>query len=197
MRILLVLLGLLFVSDVSAGQRQVTGGPFSLVDHHGKQVSDENFKGRFMLLYFGYTFCPDVCPTGLTIMSRAVEELGSLSSKVTPVFVTVDPERDTVEAMAKYVVHFHPRLVGLTGTLKQTNKAARAYGVKYFKIFSMPFEGDEDVSEEEENSHYSIDHSANIYLVDPKGKFLTIFPYGEESGPMAEKMRQFINGEKK
>ncbi len=183
-------------NQAAAVSRPVAGGAFSLVDHNARQVTDKDFRGKYMLLYFGYTFCPDVCPTGLTIMSEAVETLGRAGEKVTPVFVTVDPERDTLEAMARYVVHFHPRLVGLRGSLKQTKTAARAYGVKYFKVFEMPFDDDGEESGEDENSRYSMDHSANIYLVGPGGKLLAIFPYGMEAAPMSAKIRHFINNEK-
>src|SRR3546814_2754483 len=96
------------------------GGPFTLVDHTGRQVTEETLKGKWSLIYFGYTYCPDVCPTSLSVMSQALDALGPLADRVTPVFVTVDPERDTVEQLALYQQSFHPSFLMLTGDRKST-----------------------------------------------------------------------------
>jgi len=139
------------------------GGPFSLVDQTGKPVTEANFAGRFLLVYFGFTYCPDVCPTELGIIASAMDELGPQADRVTPVFITVDPERDTPAAMADYVSRFHPSMVGLTGTDQQVAAAARAYRVYYAKV-NRP-----------ELTEYVMDHSSFIYLVGPDGRVRSLF----------------------
>lgn len=137
------------------------GGPFALVDHTGKPVTDADFRGKWMLIYFGYTYCPDVCPTSLTTMVDALDLLGEAGAKVVPVLISVDPERDTPVKLASYVSAFGPRVVGLTGTAEQVAAAAKAYRVYYAK--AKPKAGDGEV--------YLMDHSSILYLVDPQGKF--------------------------
>ena len=116
----------------STGTAQV-GGAFTLLDHTGRTVSDTDFGDDFLLIYFGYTTCPDVCPTALLVMTQALDELGPQGERVRPLFITIDPERDTQAVMADYVAHFHPRLVGLTGSPEQVAVAAKAYLVYYAK----------------------------------------------------------------
>jgi protein SCO1/2 len=143
----------------------LVGGPFRLTDQHGRTVTDESFRGRFMLIYFGYTFCPDFCPTSLQIMAEAIDRLGPAGDKVQPIFITIDPERDTVEQLASYVPNFGPGLIGLTGTLEQVTAAARAYRV-YFKK-----------SQSESLADYGMDHSSIIYLMGPDGRYITHFSH--------------------
>ena len=100
-------------------------GPFALTDHTGKKVTDEDYRGKFMLIAFGYTYCPDVCPTGLQAMSVAMDSLGEQADWVQPIFITIDPERDTPEVMKEYVAAFHPSLIGLTGTPQQIAERRR------------------------------------------------------------------------
>jgi len=157
------------------------GGPFVLVNQDGKTVSEDDFKGKYMLIYFGYTYCPDVCPTSLTIMGDALDILGDKAEQITPVFITVDPERDDPEAMKMYVEHFHPRLVGLTGLVDQVKVAAKAYKAYFAK--SGDGYGDDD---------YAMDHSAITYLMAPDGKFVTHFGHGVEAAPMAEKLAEVL-----
>jgi protein SCO1/2 len=128
------------------------GGPFELIDQHGKPVSDKTFRGQYMLIYFGYGFCPDVCPTELSNMASALDVLGTKAKNVQPIFITVDPERDTPEFLADYVANFHPRLIGLTGTPEQVKAAAKAYKVYYAKA-TKPGETD-----------YLMDHTSFVYL---------------------------------
>ena len=109
--------------------KALIGGPFKLVDHTGKTVTEKDFAGRKMLVFFGFTHCPDICPSGLQVMSAALDQLGDKAGAVVPIFVTVDPERDTPEVMAKYVTSFHPRLVGLTGSQDAIKTTAKAYRV--------------------------------------------------------------------
>ncbi len=147
------------------------GGPFTLVDQDGQTRTEADFLGSYALVYFGYTYCPDACPTALGIMSEALNRLDEEQlAKVQPVFISFDPERDTVEALKGYVPLFHPKLIGLTGTLEQTKAAAKAYRVYYAKV------------ESEEQNDYLVDHSSYIYLMSPEGKFIKHF---SESGGVA------------
>lgn len=156
------------------------GGPFSLTDHTGKSVTDADFRGNYMLIFFGYTYCPDICPTTLTDMGDAMRQLdGEQADKVTPVFITVDPERDTVEHLAGYVEFFHPRLVGLTGTTQQIADVARAYKI-YFRKGEIP---------DDDPEGYLVDHSSIAYLVGPDGSFVTHFSHGTTPEQMAERLR--------
>lgn len=146
--------------------RAAIGGPFSLTDHHGRRRSLEEFRGKVVMLYFGYTFCPDVCPTDLAAISSMIEALGPSGEKVQPLFVTLDPEHDTVEQLGLYVPHFHPRLIGLTGTLQEIGEVAERYKVYFKKVPAR------------EGPHYYLDHSAHIYLLDGQGKYYGTFPPG-------------------
>lgn len=159
------------------------GGAFELVDHKGNTVTDKDLHGSYVLVNFGYTFCPDVCPTGLQTASVALELLPMRkSNKVVSLFVTIDPKRDTPEVMGEYVQHFHKSLVGLSGTQEQVDKAAKAYRVYYKKV----------VEEGKPEDEYLMDHSAFQYLMGPDGKYLTHFPHGIAPEQMAEKMKAFI-----
>jgi protein SCO1/2 len=124
---LVIIVGTLFVARSTAEEQIVVdrtaSGPFLLIDHKGRPVTDRDFRGKFMRVFFGYTFCPDVCPIDLQIISKAVDALGEAGNRVQPIFITVDPKRDTVEVLARYVSHFHPRLLGLTGTPEQVAMA--------------------------------------------------------------------------
>ena len=154
------------------------GGPFTLVDQQGRTVTDETFRGRWMLVFFGFTHCPDVCPTALNDMSAVLAELGAAADKVQPIFITVDPERDTVEAMSQYVANFDPRIVALTGTPEQIAQAAKAYRVYYKKV---P-QGDD----------YTMDHTGILYLMDPQGRFMTHFTPNTPPADMAARIRKLL-----
>lgn len=169
-----------FAPRLGGGGQAAIGGPFNLIDQHGRTVSDESLRGRYLLIYFGYTYCPDVCPTELQAMSQALDALGPDGDKVTPVFITVDPARDTVEQLAGYAEHFHPRLLTLTGSERQVADAAKVYRVYYKKV------------ESEDSSDYLMDHSSIIYLMGPDGGFLTHFAYGTEPAVMAEGIRKYL-----
>lgn len=143
------------------------GGPFRLVDHTGKQVTDQDFRGRHMLVYFGFTHCPDVCPTGLNTMTVALNALGQKAERITPLFITLDPERDTPELLAQYVKSFHPRFVGLTGTPENVAQVVKAYKVAAKKVPSEP-----------PGSGYTFDHSSVIYWMDENGQFVAPFTHG-------------------
>lgn len=158
------------------------GGPFTLTDHNGDTVTQEDFRGRFALIYFGYTFCPDVCPTELGQVAAALDILGAAGDKVTPVLITIDPERDTAEVLAEYVPLFHERLVGLTGTPQQIHDAAAAYRVFYRKV------------ENPDYTYYLMDHSSFTYLLGPEGSVVSLFRYGTPAEEMAAAIRRFIEG---
>ena len=157
------------------------GGPFSLVDHTGRAVTDGDFRGEYMLITFGYTHCPDVCPTGLQNMALTLDALGKAAERVRPIFITIDPKRDTVETLADYVPVFHPRLVGLTGTPRQVHEAAKAYQVHYSIL--------------EYKGEILVDHTASTYLTGPDGHFLEEFAYGTDPEKMAAKIREFMHEE--
>lgn len=156
------------------------GGPFELVDHHGKPVTDKTYRGRYMLIYFGYGYCPDVCPTELANMANALDILGPEVEKVAPLFITVDPERDTAEFMADYVANFHPSLIGLTGTVEHVAEVARRYKVYYAK--SRKSAGDD----------YLMDHTSFVYLMGPDGNFLTMFRGHTDPKTIAQTIERFI-----
>jgi protein SCO1/2 len=171
-------------------------GAFSLVDHTGRAVTDEDFLGRFILVFFGYTYCPDVCPTDLQVMSSALEILGPAGERVQPIFITIDPERDTTEVLASYVGHFHPRLVGLTGTPEQVAAIAKIYRVRYRKFYPLVLDEDDEggggTSGEEDNSQYLIDHTGATYLIGPDGGGLSLFHHGITPEEMAADIRRFL-----
>ncbi len=152
------------------------GGAFILEDQHGKAVLDEEFRGKFMLIAFGYTHCPDICPTLLMDMANVVNELGPEGASVTPIFVTLDPERDTPVVLADYVSSFSNRMVGLTGPSEFVADAARKYHIKYAR--QPGSDGD-----------YSIDHTAAIFLMGRDGKFLERFNSGVKPAEMVERIR--------
>ncbi|MDJ0513204.1 MAG: SCO family protein [Methyloceanibacter sp.] len=165
---------------ITSGQALI-GGPFELVGKDGKTVTDKDFLGRHMLVFFGFTHCPDICPAELQIMSAALDNVGSKADQVVPVFITVDPERDTPELVTAYVENFRPDFVGLTGSPEAIAKAAKAYRVTYQKF-----------QEEGAGENYSVDHSALVYLMGPDGKFVTHFPYGTSPEKMAETLRRYL-----
>jgi protein SCO1/2 len=149
-----------------AGGEALVGGPFTLTDQRGVEVTEQDFAGRHMLIYFGYTYCPDFCPMSLANMTQALDLLPpDQAEQVVPIFITVDPERDTVEQLAEYAPLFHPRLVALTGSPEATKAAAQAYRVYFAKA------GDDD------SDAYLMDHSTFIYLMGPDGKYVRHFAH--------------------
>jgi protein SCO1/2 len=157
------------------------GGPFSLVTHEGQAVTEADFRGRYMLLYFGFTFCPDVCPTELGAMAATVNLLGEDGAQVTPAFITIDPERDTPDVLSRYVKLFHPRLVGLTGTPEQVAAAAKAWHVYYRKV-----------DDEASSADYTMDHSSIVFLMGPNGEYLKLFRPMTTPEEMASTIRGYV-----
>ncbi|MGE5504775.1 MAG: SCO family protein [Actinomycetota bacterium] len=157
------------------------GGPFTLAGPDGKTVTDADFAGRYRLMFFGYTFCPDVCPTALSTVAAALDKLSpEQRERLVPIFVTVDPARDTPKVMKDYVAAFHPAIVGLTGTEQQIADVARSFKVYYAKV-----KGGKE-------GEYSMDHSAILYLMGPDGKFVAHFPHGTTADDLAAGLKKHI-----
>lgn len=161
------------------------GAPFSLIDQDGKTVTDKTFAGKYRIMYFGYTFCPDVCPTTAQTIGAAMRALDksdpALSAKVVPVFVTVDPLRDTPKVVGQFARAFYPRFVGLTGSKEATGKAATDYGV-FFGGGPMTGKG----------AGYLVQHSNAVYLMDPDNKPITTLPTEKGVGATAEEIKRWV-----
>jgi len=158
------------------------GGKFIMQDQTGSIVMDEKYRETFMLISFGYTTCPDICPTALSNISTAMDELGDDSKTVTPIFITIDPKRDTVSKIRDYVSAFHPRMVGLTGSQTMTDRLIISYNLKV------------EIHKPEDNDpmEYAVDHTASTFLMSPDGTFLAKFAYGMDPKAMAERIRDFM-----
>jgi protein SCO1/2 len=163
---------------VSTGQADV-GGPFRLTDPTGKSVSDADFRGRYMLIYFGYSFCPDVCPTTLSVMAEALDKAGDKGRRVTPIFITIDPERDTPKVLGDYMKAFGPNFVGLTGNaaaIQDVEKKYRVYAAK------RPLPG----------GGYGMDHSSVLYLIGPNGKLVSYYDEAISPDDLAKELKQKV-----
>ena len=156
--------------------KAAVGGPFSLVDQTGKRVTDKDFRGRYMLVFFGYTNCPDICPSGLQVMSAALDKLGPRGAEIVPILITLDPQHDTPQKLASYIKSFSPRLIALTGTDGDIAATAKAYRVFFQKV-----------PDEQDPSHYSIDHSGLFYLMGKDGALLAPIPHTTD-------VDQFVQG---
>ncbi|KAA0157128.1 hypothetical protein FNF29_00480 [Cafeteria roenbergensis] len=166
--------------------RPLLGGPYSLVDHHGRPFGSKDLEGQYSLLYFGFTYCPDICPNELVKMGQVIDMLDKQKDlpAVQPVLISVDPHRDTVAQMRAYVEDFHPRMVGLTGTPDQVGRAAKA-----FRVFFQ------EVDREEDDDDYLVDHSIVMYLMDPQGKLVDFFPQLVEPQEISERIAGHIRSE--
>ena len=156
------------------------GGPFELTDGDGKTWSDKDFRGKLMLIYFGYAYCPDVCPTSLAAAGVALEQLGRDAAKVAPIFITVDPERDNGQALKEYAAAFYPSMIGLGGAPEAIASAARAYRVYFTR--TTPTDG----------SAYLVDHSSILYLMGKDGVFLTHFTHNSTPEEIAAGLRRHL-----
>jgi protein SCO1/2 len=165
------------MEDAASASGVSVGGPFQLTDMNGQAVSEASYRGRWMLIFFGYSFCPDVCPTELQTIATALDRLGPLAAKVQPLFITIDPARDTPVALKTYVALFGNRIVGLSGSPEQIAAVARAYRVYYAKV--TPSGG----------GPYLMDHSAFIYLMNEKGRFVTLFGPDTSAQKLAEGLK--------
>jgi protein SCO1 len=160
-----------------AGQPAV-GGPFTLVDGDGRTVTDRDYRGKWLVVYFGFTFCPDACPTALSKIAESLDALGPDAARVQPLFITIDPERDTPPVMKQYVAAFDSRIVGLTGTPQQIAAVAKAYRAYYQRVGDGP--------------NYTMDHSTGIYLVDPAGRFNSLLPHDSSGQEMAKRLKELL-----
>ncbi len=159
----------------------LVGGPFSLVNQDGRRVTEKDFLGRYMLVFFGYTYCPDVCPTELQVMSAALDQMGPEADRIQPVFVSIDPARDTPEVLKAYVGNFNPRLIGLTGTPEEVATIAKAYRAYYAKAGNAGAATD-----------YLMDHSSIIYLMGPDGRFVKHMPYTTDAAKLATELKETL-----
>jgi cytochrome oxidase Cu insertion factor (SCO1/SenC/PrrC family) len=164
------------MDDLMYGRGSV-GGPFTLTDQTGKQRRDTEFRGKLMIVYFGYTYCPDVCPTDLMAITQALDALGPAAEGVQPVFIAIDPERDS-EVLADYLSAFHPSFVGLTGSPEVIRAVANAYKAFYVKV------------PDERSGGYSIDHTGVIYLMGRNGEYLGFMPPQTNADRLTEILRK-------
>lgn len=164
------------MNELMSGKAPI-GTPFTLINQHGKRVSLADFRGKLVLLYFGYTFCPDVCPTDLLTIAQTLKSLGKSADQVQPIFITLDPARDTRELLRDYAAAFHPRLVALTGGENEIRRLATAYKVYYEKV-TPP-----------DSNTYFINHAAYTFLLDRQGRYVLFFPPGTEAKRMAAMVR--------
>lgn len=162
--------------------RAPVGGPFELTDQTGQRRTDVDFQGKLVVLYFGYTYCPDVCPTELQSISLALDKLGASADAVQPLFITVDPGRDTPARLADFVASFHPRLIGLTGSLAEIRKTAVAYRTFFAKNGAAA-------------DNYAVDHTGFIYLIGKDGRYLGFLPPALEPDAIADAIRARLGAE--
>ena len=168
------------MNDLMTGHGSI-GGPFLLTDQRGQPAGPALWRGKIVLLYFGYMSCPDACPTDLAAIGAAIRLLGPLGSEVQPVFITLDPGRDKPEQIGRYAEAFHPRFAALSGSEAQTKEVARAYKVYFEKV---PVRG---------TDQYSIDHTSFTYVLDADGNFAGFFPPGTSGSRMAERVRAMLS----
>ncbi len=162
------------------GGTALVGGAFNLVDQDGIAVTENDLIGQWTLIYFGYTFCPDVCPITLTNMATAIDALGTVGNRVVPMFLTVDPKRDTVESLKEYSVHFHPRTRFLTGSEVEIDRAMKA-----FRVYRA-------IRAEAGDENYLVDHTSILYLMGPDGKFVTSFSHATSAADMTDRLRRLL-----
>ncbi len=173
--------GFLWLSSSGGNNAMQIGGPFTLEDGAGKPVSDKDFRGKYMLVYFGYTFCPDVCPTTLNAVAEAMDKLGSAASRIQPLFITVDPKRDTPAVVKQYAAAFGPAIKGLTGSQDEIAQVAKEYRVYYAEHRTGVGPGD-----------YAMDHSSVLYLMDPKGGFLAPIRADQSGDEIAANLKKLM-----
>jgi len=156
---------------------------FELIDQKGRVRSEKDFRHKYMLIYFGYSYCPDICPTGLQNITEALTLLGPVADKIQPIFITVDPNRDTQEQLATYMENFHPKFLALTGDTEKIDAAKKA-----FHVYAATYHG----KGETETLNYLVDHSSLVYLIGPGGKYLTHFTHATSPEDMAKTIREIL-----
>jgi protein SCO1 len=180
MRLYLVLWPLVLYSSGHA--EEVVTGNFDLIDHYGQSVTEHSFDGKLRLVYFGFTRCPNVCPTTLFEVARAMRRLGDDASNVQPIFISVDRENDTPEILASYVAAFHPAMIGLTGSTQQLDAVAKSFNVTY---------GVEPASDSD-SGHDRVYHSAYLFLMDRQGGFIDVFGHGAKAEVIETRLREYF-----
>ena len=165
----------------SSSGKALIGGPFSLLEPDGTNVTDQTFAGKPMLVYFGFTNCPDVCPAGLQIISAALDKLGPKADGITPLFITVDPERDTPQVLGEYVKSFNPRIIGLSGSPQDISAVTRAYRVYVNKV-----------PNDKEPARYGVDHSSFMYLMNAKGEYVKHFLHTVDVDQLASEIAKAL-----
>lgn len=158
------------------------GGPFVLMDHTGREVTERTYLGLMQVIYFGYTHCPDICPIDAANIAQAVDLLGPAAKEVQPLFITIDPARDTAQRLSEWLGAIHPRFVGLTGTEHAVAAAAKAFKVVYEKV------------ETADGYDYAVAHPGLLYVIDRDGHFLFLLPPGTPPEVIAEELRAALNG---
>jgi len=171
-------------SQPSAGTPLIRS-EFTLVDHTGRTRTEGDFGGRWQVVFFGFTHCPDVCPTTLSSISQLLDELGADAGKIAPLFITIDPDRDTPKTMAEYVEAIDPRIIGLTGSPERIGEAARAFRVYFARV-----------GEDGSATEYQMNHSTIVYLMDPQGRYATHFSHHDDTSAVASRVREFLSGRK-
>ena len=171
-----------FDSQTNQSKEAKFGAPFQLIDNKGKPITEKAFEGHPSAVFFGFTHCPEVCPTTLFELASWLEELGEEGKSIQAFFISVDPERDTPQLMNDYVTNFSDRIIGITGDKDEVFKLAKSWFVYWKKVPSEDGDGD-----------YSIDHTASIFLIDKNGKFKGTIAYGEAGDTAVEKLRKLVN----
>jgi cytochrome oxidase Cu insertion factor (SCO1/SenC/PrrC family) len=175
------ILPLLWAAAAAAATPAPLGGDFRLTGHDGEPWSSEEARGKVVVLAFGYTFCPDICPTALATVAAAMTALGPDAERVQPIFVSLDPKRDTPERLRGYVEWFHPRMIGLTGSAEELADVADRYRVRY------------RFNREPDAGYYTLDHGASLYVVDPQGRLARILPHGLPPSALVDAVGQLLD----
>lgn len=191
------------IEEEEATGEAAIGGAFTLTDQLGRVRTDMDFRGKVMIVFFGFTHCPDICPVTVATLSSLMELLGDKAGQVVPIFITVDPKRDTPEVMKEYLKNFDSRIVALTGSVKTIKDTADAYKAYYSMRFKKKDEDDIDTTPEEahagnhaahnaDNSNYLMDHSGYIYVMDKEGRYVKHFPYNVSEQELADELKPFL-----
>lgn len=180
--LLLLLLLALTPALHAAEEQQPINTRFMMLNHYGEMVTDRDFGDHYQLIYFGYTFCPDVCPSALMVITQALKLLGDDAARIQPLFISVDPERDTPQVLREYVAYFHPSIIGLTGSPELLARTAANFRVTYEKVQAPGMPPDQ----------YQMDHSAGVFLLAPDGRLLVKFAHGILAKDMAARIKDFL-----
>ena len=183
--ILIITFSLFFYNKKN--ENVVIGGNFELVNHLGKKTTNKDFRNNFLLIFFGFTNCPDTCPNTLNNISKVMDQINQ-SNDIVPLFITVDPERDTVKVLQKYLTNFHPKVIGLTGTSEQINLVKEKYKIFSKKTMHSKKEGHEN----HDHGKYGVDHTSIIYLMNKKGKYIVHFSPENTVSNIVEKIDHYM-----